>query len=197
MQPMLTPADADAVLRPVLLKDLRIQCRARGLTPAGGQEALRERLKEHMLATGDFTLKDEQGKTIIPDQIRAEVDRVTNNYARPDGQNVGNYLTDRNTSRVLAPPGGHSQISLGGDEPAPAPRPAPMAPPPAMVNPPAAEAPAPAAPAMHAQREAFHDANVNNNYSRPAGQNVGNFLTDRNSSRVLAPPGGASQITFG
>ena len=29
----------------------------------------------------------------------------------------------------------------------------------------------------------------NNNYGRPEGQNVGNFLTDRNSSRVLAPPG--------
>ncbi len=28
-----------------------------------------------------------------------------------------------------------------------------------------------------------------NNYGRPEGQNVGNFLTDRNSSRVLAPPG--------
>jgi len=39
--------------------------------------------------------------------------------------------------------------------------------------------------------------NGGNNYSRPSGQNVGNFLTDRNSSRVLAPPGGASQISFG
>ena len=39
--------------------------------------------------------------------------------------------------------------------------------------------------------------NGGNNYSRPSGQNVGNFLTDRNSSRVLAPPGGASQIAFG
>jgi SPIRAL1-like protein len=36
-----------------------------------------------------------------------------------------------------------------------------------------------------------------NNYARPEGQNVGNFLTDRASSRVLAPPGGASQISFG
>lgn len=36
-----------------------------------------------------------------------------------------------------------------------------------------------------------------NNYGRPEGQNVGNFLTDRSSSRVLAPPGGASQIFFG
>lgn len=35
-----------------------------------------------------------------------------------------------------------------------------------------------------------------NNYSRPAGQNVGNFLTDKPSSRVLAPPGGASTFRF-
>ena len=38
---------------------------------------------------------------------------------------------------------------------------------------------------------------ASNNYSRPEGQNVGNFMTERNSSRVLAPPGGASQISFG
>lgn len=30
-----------------------------------------------------------------------------------------------------------------------------------------------------------------------AGQNVGNFITDRNSSRVLAPPGGMTSIVFG
>jgi hypothetical protein len=37
-----------------------------------------------------------------------------------------------------------------------------------------------------------------NNYGRPGGQqNVGNFLTDKPSSRVLAPPGGGSQIVFG
>ena len=33
-----------------------------------------------------------------------------------------------------------------------------------------------------------------NNYARPGGQNVGNFLTDKPSSRVLAPPGGGSQV---
>jgi protein SPIRAL1 and related proteins len=36
-----------------------------------------------------------------------------------------------------------------------------------------------------------------NNYSRPGGQNVGNFITDKPSSRVLAPPGGGSKIMFG
>lgn len=38
---------------------------------------------------------------------------------------------------------------------------------------------------------------VKNNYVRPEGQNVGNFLTGRSSSRVLAPPGGFTNITFG
>ena len=42
------------MLKPILLKDLRIQCRARGLSPAGGKEQLSDRLKEHMLATGDL-----------------------------------------------------------------------------------------------------------------------------------------------
>jgi hypothetical protein len=37
----------------------------------------------------------------------------------------------------------------------------------------------------------------NNNYSRPIGQNVGNFITDRSSSRVLAPPGGHSSVFLG
>jgi hypothetical protein len=39
---------------------------------------------------------------------------------------------------------------------------------------------------------------LQNNYARPGGQqNVGNFITDKPSSRVLAPPGGKSQISFG
>ncbi len=42
----LSPAEVDNLLRPLLLKDLRIQCRVRGLSPAGGLEALRDRLKE-------------------------------------------------------------------------------------------------------------------------------------------------------
>lgn len=41
-------------LKHLMMKDLRIQCRARGITPAGGREALIERLKEHMLDTNDL-----------------------------------------------------------------------------------------------------------------------------------------------
>jgi SPIRAL1-like protein len=41
-----------------------------------------------------------------------------------------------------------------------------------------------------------NENNNNNNYVRSNSQNVGNFLTGRNSSRVLAPPGGASSGIF-
>ena len=38
--------------------------------------------------------------------------------------------------------------------------------------------------------------NNSNNYARATSQNVGNFLTERPTSRVLAPPGGASSGIF-
>ena len=53
-----------------------------------------------------------------------------NNYSRPDGQNVGNFLGARPSSRVLAAPGGNSTFAFGHAEsnstpsrPAPAPAP--------------------------------------------------------------------------
>jgi SPIRAL1-like protein len=42
------------LLKGLLMKDLRIQCRARGITPAGSREALLERLRDDMLATRDL-----------------------------------------------------------------------------------------------------------------------------------------------
>ena len=45
--------DARAALRPLPRCDLRVAARARGLSPAGGKDALTERLVEHMVATGD------------------------------------------------------------------------------------------------------------------------------------------------
>lgn len=36
-----------------------------------------------------------------------------NNYFRPEGQNVGNFISGRSSSRVLAPPGGRTHVQLG------------------------------------------------------------------------------------
>ena len=41
-------------LKHLMVKDLRIQCRARGITPAGSRDVLIERLREHMIDTGDL-----------------------------------------------------------------------------------------------------------------------------------------------
>lgn len=170
------------MLKQVLLKDLRTQCRARGLSPAGGKEQLAERLKDDMLATQDFTMKNEQGDDLVTDSVAGTASTdvaggfAQNNYSRPAGQNVGNFLTDRSSSRVLAPPGGGSSIVFGD----------------------ASSAPASGGGAQRAPGAlSAGGARSDNNYSRPSGQNVGNFLTDKRSTKVGAPPGGASQIIFG
>ncbi len=119
---------------------------------------------------------------------------------------MGNFVTDRCSSRVLAPPGGGSSIVFGDASPAaPARAAAPAAAPaaiPAQTNRPYATAPEPAAaaPAAAAPPGALSagiNARPDNNYSRPSGQNVGNFLTDKPSTKVMAAPGGNSQIIFG
>ena len=46
--------DLNDLLKPVLLRDLRTQCRARGLNPGGSRETLAQRVKEDMVATGDL-----------------------------------------------------------------------------------------------------------------------------------------------
>lgn len=51
---MLTETEIYDLLKPILHKDLRLQCRARGLNPAGGKETLMERLKDDMFATNNL-----------------------------------------------------------------------------------------------------------------------------------------------
>lgn len=48
------PTALNDMLKGLLLKDLRIQCRARGVSPAGSRESLIERIKEHMIETQDL-----------------------------------------------------------------------------------------------------------------------------------------------
>lgn len=49
----MTPTELRDQHKGLLIKDLRTQLRKRGLTPAGGREALLDRLVEGMLASGD------------------------------------------------------------------------------------------------------------------------------------------------
>ena len=180
--------------------------------------------------------------------VNASSAHANNNYARPAGQqNVGNYLTGRPSSRVLAPPGGATSIVFGddgGSAAAGVSRAAATPAPYAVEEEDDAEAMVAAAQgeeeeaaaAAAAQEEEFADDDAplagaapavpgapsarvnfgvsaigqgdkgssaashntsNNNYVRSEGQNVGNFLSGRPTSRVLAPPGGKSSITFG
>ena len=41
------------LLRPMLLPDLRQECRKRGLNPGGGREALMDRVRENMIETSN------------------------------------------------------------------------------------------------------------------------------------------------
>ena len=45
--------EVEDIVKGLLLKDLRVQCRARGISPAGSREALLERLRDDMLQTHD------------------------------------------------------------------------------------------------------------------------------------------------
>ncbi|KAL4458125.1 hypothetical protein ABPG75_012990 [Micractinium tetrahymenae] len=206
----------DDLLRPLLLKDLRIQCRARGLNPGGSREALLERVREHMLQTGNTELVTEFNGEVAhgvpqpaarPAEEEGAIGVRNNNYSRSEGQNVGNFITDKPSSRVLAPPGGHMSWSLSGDAPADVikarPAGSPAKPMPAAVAAVAAGT-APLSAAAMPSKAGEEEGDLprgepagGNNYSRPQGQNVGNFLTDKPSSRVLAPPGGGSSIVFG
>ncbi|KAK9833105.1 hypothetical protein WJX74_007342 [Apatococcus lobatus] len=168
--------EVEDIVRGLLLKDLRVQCRARGISPAGSRDALLERLRDDMLQTQDYSLHAEGANQAAAQAAAAS---YCNNYTRPEGQNVGNHITGRPSSRVLAPPGGGSQIFFGNEEPQAQP---------AMM---------PKSPVHQENNSPTSNRGHFNNYHRPGGQNVGNFITDKASSRVLAPPGGASQITFG
>lgn len=93
------------------LPDLRKALRDRGLSPAGGLDALRERYHEYVSGHAAPARQAPYDTSYTGDGHDDE-SHLRNNYARPEGQNVGNFITDRPSSRVLAPPGGLSQITF-------------------------------------------------------------------------------------
>ena len=56
----MTQAEIERKVNGMMLKDLRVELRARSLSPAGGLDALRERLSEAMVEAGSFSLVSER-----------------------------------------------------------------------------------------------------------------------------------------
>ena len=107
--------------------------------------------------------------------------------------NCGNVITERSSTRLHAPPGGASSFSLSWGQPdekkenvknQPAPAPQPIASKP-ITQP------------QDMQTFGMNTRKGSNAYANGANQNCGNVLTDRPSTRVHAPPGGASSFVLG
>ncbi|XP_006291946.2 protein SPIRAL1 [Capsella rubella] len=106
--------------------------------------------------------------------------------------------------------GGQSSLDYlfgGSDAPAPKPAPAPRPAPTETNNSTAPPVSAPTATALTTATTPVEPAEVNkqipagiktpvNNYARAEGQNTGNFLTDRPSTKVHAAPGGGSSLDY-
>lgn len=149
----------------------------------------------------------------------------SNAYASGVSQNSGNFLTEKPTTRIHAPPGGASSITFGDDSAVVAPpvskpqqqslvlgtptQPATpestesvednVAPIPMMELPPAPSSAVEEGVEEKAVVPPPAPATVisSNAYASGSNQNSGNFMTGRPTTRVRAPPGGASSITFG
>ncbi|CAN6571904.1 hypothetical protein C1H46_031142 [Malus baccata] len=72
----------------------------------------------------------------------------------------------------------------------------PPPPPPQNANPAPAPAPAPASSPIDKQLPAGIHSKRTNNYFRVDGQNCGNFITDRPSTKVHSAPGGGSSLGY-
>ena len=119
--------------------------------------------------------------------------RISSNaYATGSNQNSGNFITDRPTTKVHAPPGGRSQISFGDDTTTDRSAVKKVS---KVQSPPKAPVVRETTPAA---RNTTTTARISSNaYATGSNQNSGNFITDRPTTKVHAPPGGRSQISFG
>ena len=106
-------------LKRMPLSELRTLCRRHSLQPAGCKDALVERLEDWMMMMKNNNNNNNNNNGVeishvfdatraAPGTTRGRENNNNNNYARATSQNVGNFLTERPTSRVLAPPGGAS-----------------------------------------------------------------------------------------
>lgn len=162
-----------------------------------------------------------------------------NNFANGANQNSGNFISNRSSTRIHAPPGGVSSISFGGGDSVSqqqvggsrgsnfARAISPLRNSGAGLvsnNPGVSQSNAGAYASMKQQPTIFSGATAGaagggysggiasksnyahggrgraesmNNFANGANQNCGNFISERSSTRIHAPPGGQSQISFG
>ncbi|XP_034673441.1 protein SPIRAL1-like 1 [Vitis riparia] len=99
------------------------------------------------------------------------------------------------TNNAEAPQNQGQVASSGPSQMSTAVAPPAVAPP--AVAPPAVAPPVVAPPAViNKQIPAGVQGNTTNNYFRADGQNTGNFITDRPSTKVHAAPGGGSSLGY-
>ena len=88
------PAQKDKdtkAIKGMMIKDLRVHCRANGISPAGPKDELVERLLAAVEAGTDLNLLGENFGAVHAGVAGAG----GNNYSRPVSQNVDNFLTDK------------------------------------------------------------------------------------------------------
>ena len=87
------PAQKDKDIKAIkgmMIKDLRIHCRANNISPAGPKDELVERLLTAIEAGMDLNLLGGSSVAVV-----AGSGAGGNNYSRPVSQNVDNFLTDK------------------------------------------------------------------------------------------------------
>ncbi len=108
----------------------------------------------------------------------------SNKFANGSNQNCNNILTDRSSTKIHAPPGGKSNISFGSSSTAP-------------VKSSYKKQTVTTKKQAENIQTFTKKGTSSNKFANGSNQNCGNVITDRSSTRIHAPPGGRSQITFG
>jgi len=136
----------------------------------------------------------------------------SNSYASGSSQNTGNVITDRSSTRVAQQPGGNSSLSLGwGGSGGGATHSNRRQQQQQQQQPPPQQQQQYSYPGGAQQQQGRYGAsgstafganpdrmrNSSNAFANGSNQNTGNYITDRSSTRIHAPPGGRSTFTFG
>ena len=115
----------------------------------------------------------------------------SNTWARNDSQNSGNFISERSSTRLHAPPGGHSSISFGD----PAAADDRFAHHTNKSTRPVSENTSSNITTTTTTTKTVTSGAVSSNaWASNGNQNSGNFISDRATTRVLAPPGGRNAM---